>query len=464
MKDLQHRARRRRVIGAIVAVAGLSFIAAIAAREHASRAQLRPPIVLITVDTLRADAVALEDVRADKTPFLAGLARNAVVFRNAYAPSSWTVPSMASLFTSLAPPSHGLTGKTSVRDQQVLSSSFATLAESLKAAGYVTIGVPTNPHLATDLGFAQGFDYYAISKVLPADQARAELKHQLEEASRSRRAEAQPPSFVWIHFMEPHAPYTPHEPWAEECVKQASLSNQDIVEMNPYDLTGKVQDRTSPFTRRARCLYDSEVRYLDDELRALNDTLGFDRDDALLIFTADHGEEFAEHHRFGHARTLYEEVVRVPLFIRWPRRLTGAGRIDTTVNLLDVYPTVLALLGMAVPAELQGHNLVPLMTGETSPPQAQFYQLTTGEWELKAVREGQWKLIRGHGLRSLQLFDLQQDPQEQSNCASDHPEIVGRLDSTYLHYDSALPKPPPETMREMAPEAAERLRQLGYGD
>ncbi|MBI3782020.1 MAG: sulfatase [Deltaproteobacteria bacterium] len=443
------------VVGAIFAIVML--------RRHDPRRNERPIVVLITIDTLRADALSLEKDGSDKTPFLAQLAQQAVVFRNAYSPSSWTVPAMASLFTSLAPQSHGVIRDLAVRRQPVLSSSFTTLAESLKQAGYVTIGLPSNPHLARELGFAQGFDHYANTKVTSAESVNDVLYAQLRKAFKNPvldETKAHP--FLWIHYMDPHVPYTPHQPWIGECAKRALINEEDLVQVEGSELIGQIQDETAPFTQRLRCTYESEVRFLDDQLRALNERLQLDRDNVLLILTADHGEEFAEHRRFGHANSLYEELLRVPLLIRWPRVLKPS-RVDTPVNLLDVYPTLMALLGLPVPTASQGRSLVALMEGSSSAPQTQFFHLTRGHSEWTAIRQNEWKLIHGPG-KSTQLFDLQQDPHERTNRVTDRPQVVTLLDTALMQQTAALPAPPPLDNVELPPEAQERLRQLGYGD
>lgn len=212
-------------------IAALSFFLAIFASCCDST---RPPsdpapaaVVLITIDTLRADYVSFLGHERQTTPFLDGLARRGVSFTASYAASSWTVPSMASLFSGLWPSSHGVVsgridaatgaaGQQRVSLQPVLPSSLFTLAESFQQAGYLTIGVPSNLHLAAHLGFAQGFDYYGPADFKPADRVNRQVVSLLREAFGGdwRAGWREGKTFLWIHYFDPHDPYQPRQPWA----------------------------------------------------------------------------------------------------------------------------------------------------------------------------------------------------------------------------------------------------------
>jgi arylsulfatase A-like enzyme len=184
----------------------------------------------------------------------------------------------------------------------------------------------------------------------------------------------------------------------------------------------------------------------------------------LLIITADHGEEFAEHGALGHGHALHEELVHVPLLIRWPAGIAGGRRIDQPVSLLDVYPTLLELVGLPSQAGLLGKSLAGVLRGSAAArADPVFSELLPPQGDLRAIRDGRWRLIRQNG-GGLKLFDLATDPKEQHDLANQTPDVVRQLDGLLTRREQSQPPPPSDAGTKMVhdPAAQERMRALGY--
>jgi arylsulfatase A-like enzyme len=290
----------------------------------------KPParVVVAVIDTLRADHLPAYGYPRDTAPFLSRLAREGVVFEHAYSPSSWTAPATASLFTSLYPVQHGVllglrtTRKLQARDTRVrlrtLPEPLEVLPEAMKRAGYATFGLTANVNVSEQMGFAQGFDRF---RNLPTDDT-AEVLHARLMAWRERLA-APPRAFLYLHYLDPHSPYRERGPWFDE---------------------------SSTGVERVLSAYDSEIRNVDEHLRQAYEALAWDRD-TLLVVTADHGEEFWEHGSVEHGRTVFGEVLNVPLLVRFPGGRWGGRRVSAPVSLVDVLPTLRECVGLPPEAE-----------------------------------------------------------------------------------------------------------------
>jgi arylsulfatase A-like enzyme len=398
-----------------------------------------PPstVVLLTVDTLRADRVSFGGYELPTTPFLASLAADGIVFEQAYAPSSWTPPSMASLFTSLYPTSHGVTSG-ELRDgaaqlQPVLDEQFVTLAELARDAGYVTIGVPSNRHLTGDLGFGQGFDhFYGEANFLRAGQVNREVLRQMQAAfgPNWREERKRHKLFLWVHYVDPHDPYIPYPPWTrkrDRYFHQYDPNTPAFLAMK--ELEARFPDVTPELCGRIGRLYDAEIRRLDDHFAALWKGLGLG-DETLLVMTADHGEAIGERGRIGHAHSVHEELVHVPFLVRWPERLPRGLRIDAPVGILDAYPTIAALIGVPTPESTHGRSLVPFFEqGADARVAPLYYELHPPRTPTTGLRSGRWKLVvdtHKGGVRR-RLFDLDEDRAELHDVAAEHPDLLEQL-------------------------------------
>lgn len=328
-----------------------------------SCARPRPPNVLvIVIDTLRADRLGAYGNQHHLTPFLDELAEQGTVFVNAYAASSWTVPSVASLMTSRHSIQHHV-----VSFRSRLADEEVTFAEALQPLRYLAGGFSANFRLLQRLGFAQGFHYWRSDAKRAGGLTAPELRQQglqwLEDAG--WHAGRSQPTLLYFQFMEPHSPYNPPEPYrsrvlAAEPPEVAAAAAQKMAMM------GSQASAHETAQRGTEHLYDGEVACIDDQLRVLFAELQRRRflDNAIVIVTADHGEEFWEHEDIFHGKTLYEESVRVPLIVIAPG-YRGGQRVDVAVSLLDVAPTLLDLLELPSETSFEGRSLVPLLEGSS---------------------------------------------------------------------------------------------------
>jgi len=435
-------------------------------------------VVMVTIDTLRADGLSFQGAGPTWSPFLDSLAAEGVILTKAYAPCSWTAPSMASLFTGYEPASHGVVSgyvgrpndrgkpKRGVQNQPLLPQSLTTLAESFRSAGYVTIGVPSNLHLAERLGFGQGFDHYAKARFLEAPDVNQSVREQLELAfgPEWKTKWKQEKTFLWIHYFDPHVPYFAREPWIEEL--EPEFAADPSAYPAGWDLPRLMSTYPTPdpgIAEQLTPLYRSEIRYVDEHLREIGGELGLSDDDVFLIVTSDHGEEFVEHGKFGHGQSLFEEAIHVPLFLRWPDGLPEVKRLDTAASILDVFPTLAVLLNLPLPSGMQGVPIPGLLDESPAELRPMYFHTDRSRPVLDAVREGPWKLIRGKG-RPTQLYNLEIDPAERDDVAATNPQIVQRLESTLDQHLANLPAPPDDTGQVPVSDEKEleRLRALGY--
>jgi arylsulfatase len=401
----------------------------------------RPNVVLFVIDTLRADALGPYGAPPGQTPNIDALAREAVVFRNAYAQSSWTRPSIATILTGLYPSEHG-----AVRKLDPLPDSADTLAEFFQRRGYWTAAFVTNINVAPIFNFDQGFGeyhYLAPSFYFGASDSATRLAsykilrllrerfwknriyyqhyyqdaHVVTNAVRSWLDEQPPePFFLLIHYMDPHDPYF-----------EIPYNGRGIARVvNPFPDPSQAQEM--------RRLYAQEVQYLDQELGALVEDLRrrglLDR--SWLLLTADHGEEFYEHGGWWHGTTLYEEQIRVPLLLRGPAGRATPAIHDGFALTIDIFPTLVQAAGFAPPKDLRG---VDLLQEGAMKDRIVFAEEELEGNRLAAIRVGAEKLIVANpgnprGLGEWELYDLERDPHERENLAEARPERVAELRGT----------------------------------
>jgi arylsulfatase A-like enzyme len=349
-------------------------------------------VILYLVDALRADHLPLYGYARDTAPNLSRFAEDAVVFEQAIASSSWTKPSLASVFTSLRPRDHGC-----LQFYAPLDASNVTLAERLRAAGYTTGAVMANPILVSPvMGFAQGFSWFAAAR--SPLLARGVVDDALSFLDRSRGL----PLFLYVHTMDNHDPYAAPRPF----------DRLFPPERTPRGAHGGGE---SADLDRIVAQYDGEIAYGDQEFGRLLRELkrrGL-YDDALIVFLADHGEEFRERGNLGHGRTLFDELLRVPLVVKYPGGRHAGRRVGRQVQLLDLVPTILESQGLPLPEGIAGRPLDEALGG---PPVERPAVFETKHRERIAygARTERLKYIRELYPQDRELyFDLVRDPRER---------------------------------------------------
>jgi arylsulfatase A-like enzyme len=426
----------------------------------------RPDIVLITIDALRADHLGVYGYDRPTSPNLDALARESAVIRDHIAQAPYTKSSVASLFTGRFGSSHkahtislsfgaamaGHVGK-ELPVTDVLDPGLWTLASALSSVGYSTIGLTTNPFLLKDFGFANGFSRYQfLAERGEFTPARDVLREGLAAIERPDRQ----PVFVWMHLMEPHSPYTPSAPVRSRFPPRqpARVAPREVIP--PWLSTGGPLD-----TNFYEALYDGEIAEVDAALGeftgALRRSGRFDQ--MVFVVTSDHGEEFFEHGGFEHSRTLYDEMLRVPLLIKAPGVRPGMREIQT--QSVDLAPTLAGAVGAGVPSDLAGADLAPvLLRGVNAEPIA----FSEKPGERYAVRTREWKLISSLDGQD-ELYHLTVDPREQVDLAAKDPQQAARLRERLGAVLAQAYQAGAAVRRDMAPvsqRTLDRLKALGY--
>lgn len=407
-----------------------------------TRASRRPNILLVTIDTLRADRVGAYGARSPATPVMDRLAADGCLFEEAIVQVPLTRASHATILTGLYPFQHG------IRDNFAppLGAAHRTLAEILKGQGYVTGGFVGSFIVNTQSGLNRGFDEFDDTFETGGKGSAFFTEYQrpaaqVEERAGpwiARAAAGSQPFFAWVHFYDPHSPYAPPP---------------------PYD------------TRYAKNPYDGEVAYTDEILgRLLGRLVGPGvAERTLVVVTADHGESLGEHKEEEHGFFVYDVALRVPLILRLPGRIARGVRAKTDARSIDLVPTILDLAGLptATPAGLPGHSLVAAMAApQKSDPEVISYaetlfpRLHFGWSELRSVRIGGWKFIQAP---RPEVYDLTRDPGERNNLFSGEGRRAAAMRSRLLDTLGGSPesavvvgKPVPDQ------ETMDRLASLGY--
>jgi arylsulfatase A-like enzyme len=400
-----------------------------------SREKKPPNIVLITVDTLRPDRLGYGGNPRPVSPRIDRLASEGMVFTRANSVAGWTLPAVATMFTGRLPSDHGATDF-----HWSLDAALPTLASILRSNGYDTYGFVSHVMLTPSYGMGDGFSHFDFSVLNVGDPHEVTTSQQLTELARTGMRAAKEPWFLWVHYFDPHFKYIAHP---------------------RFDFGGGEMDR-----------YDSEIAFtdyhIDDLLKAV------DGGNTVVIFTADHGEEFGEHGSKYHY-TLHDEVMRVPLIIKGPG--IAAGRDDQPAQQTDFLPTILALAGIEGPAGLPGRNLlaprdpaVPRFLERDRPPQWQQRGVIVGDHKLIVIEPADTTQVPPSSLNEeirvsnvvpgIYLYDLARDPGEKTN-------LFSPADSTSLRLLGLVTRQFSAPRHHGAPvqvdrELLEKLRSLGY--
>ncbi len=405
-------------------------------------------VILISLDTLRADRLGCYGYPRPTSPNLDRLADGGVRFAAAVAQSPWTRPSHWSMFNGLYPASHG--GRRPL-----------PLALRLWRAGYRTAAITGGGQVDSNFGFHAGFETYRIHYwVRSIEEAVRHL-----EAGRDRR------DFLFLHTYEIHDPYT-HTRFAEGLPAGRIEGQFSRAEWQQWKRQLTEEERAY-----VEALYDGGIAYTDAQLGLLFDQLEarglLDR--AIVIVTSDHGEQFWEHGGWRHGSTLYDHQLLVPLILHLPQELRqqlGGGRVvEQQVQLVDLYPTVLDLLGVELTQEIQGRSLMPLLAGGEAPPRKAFSENTNVKaFERKSIRSERFKYIRSIPKKNappdaeeyFELYDLLKDPGEQVDLAGRFPELVSALREEMRALRQGEGLLLDEVPEGIDPELRRQLEALGY--
>ncbi|HYO14137.1 MAG TPA: sulfatase [Thermoanaerobaculia bacterium] len=414
----------------------------------------RPANVLVyLVDTLRRDHLGCYGYGKPVSPRVDAFAREATLFRNAVAQSSWTRPSVASLLTGLLPRTHGVN-----RRPDALSREAVTLAEMLRDRGFRTAAFVTNGNVHRSFGFGQGFEEYRLT---PHGRDTAENLNTLTAAWLDRVGEA--PFFLFLHTIEPHTPYQPPPEFRQRFAPGVpeELGRVRVLK----ELNSGARPVTPALVRDLTALYDAEIAANDaafGDLVALLKARGLWGSTAV-VFLSDHGEEFHDHGGWEHGRTLHTEMLDVPLIVRLPG--VGEGRaVDRLAQHIDLVPTLLDSLGLPVPDAVEGRSLLPAIAGaeEGTEEDAAFSWLDVDGFRAGAVSTPAWRLLDERAPEADRgLFDRRADPGEARDLAADRPVRAGFLRALLLAAEREGPRL--EAGRgTVDEELRQRLRALGY--
>jgi arylsulfatase A-like enzyme len=463
------------IVRAIVVIAGIGIALSIGlpAARLFSRSPIalvppprpRPDIILVTIDALRADHVSGYGYARLTSPLIDQFSRGAVVFTDAIAQAPYTKASVASLMTGLYPSAHKtVTASASFAETMtghlttapiltdVLPSNVTTLAEALHSGGYRTLGFTANPFLISDFGFARGFDTFAF---FPGPDF-ASADHVVDDVIDRVDAVDPRPMFLWVHLMEPHSPYTP--PPSGKGTFPLRGQPEPIastVSIPDWLLPGSPRDLREYVDR-----YDEEIAAVDVAvdrlLRQLHGVRG--TDNAVVVVTADHGEQFLDHGGWEHSSTLYDELIHVPLVIKAPRATPGVMKAQ--VQVMDLFPTLLEYADVPVPAGTAGHSLIAALHGANEGRPA-YSEIANAQY---AVRIDGWKLIESAD-GSRQLFALREDPHEQHDVAASASTRADALERL-LYRNLAASIDRGRTISTdtvpISPNVLQRLRAVGY--
>jgi arylsulfatase A-like enzyme/Tfp pilus assembly protein PilF len=390
-------------------------------------------ILLVTMDTTRADRLGCYGYPAAKTPTLDSLCQNGVQFLNAYTPVPLTCPSHCSILTGTYPVYHQVRNN----GTYYLSAEMQTLAEVLKRNGFKTAAFVSSFTVDSRFGLDQGFDIYddilspdkpfkGLTSERRADAVYSSFSRWLDENSASR-------FFAWVHFFDPHIPYDPPPPYREE------------FRENPYD---------------------GEIAYMDSYIGRIMEKLKEHGlvERTFIVLAGDHGEAFGEKQEERHGVFIYESTLRIPLIFYSPANIPAGERLSSRVRLIDVMPTVLDMTNISAPEEVQGVSLLPYMEGKKKQDLScyieSYYPRENFGWsELVGLIDGGWKYIRAP---QPELYNLSLDPGEEKNLISEQNKIAQekkeKLDNLIRSSTSRVVA----GKRTLTSEESERLRSLGY--
>ena len=425
-----------------------------------------PNVVVYLVDALRADALGCYNRGMATSRFIDSFSNNSVLFKRAYSPSSWTRPGVASVFTGTYAPYHSAVDRDGFLDETI-----PTLAEILKQKGYHTAAFITNGNIGETFGFARGFDTFRFLPEDPSGLGVYKSSDELLDKTRDEIYKLEEPFFLYIHQSDPHAPYTPPDDIKRRFVPPGSehiSGTMDIFKKLVYRATTPSPGQIEYL----RGLYNAEVAGADSGFARFHEILekrGI-AENTIVVFTADHGEEFHEHAGFGHGGTLYEEQVRVPLIVKYPESTRG-HIVHEPVSIAEIPVAVLDYLGIAPSFSMNGHNPAKFIDARLDTPlRALYFHEKLDKVEKEAVIDWPMKLIRhinktnqwGDSVLEWEMYDLESDPLERKPITRGKKitRKILEMELATLRKDNERKKPPIKV--QLTPEQKKRMESLGY--
>ncbi|MDD5678406.1 MAG: sulfatase [Kiritimatiellae bacterium] len=434
-------------------------------------AATQPNIVLVAVESLRADHVGCYGYRRATSPAMDALAAEGVRFDQAISAASWTTPAVMSMFTSLPPSLHQ-----TVSSSTMLPEGLTTLATELKNGGYQTAAIIVNPCASSKYGFNRGFDVFDDSSIqLAAGLGDLDLNNNsvsdmvTQYAVKWLKSCRRPslPFFLYVFYFDPHYDYMPPSPYDGMFTDPDYYGDQDGSKI--VRLAGKPLAKADK--EQIIGLYDGEIRFTDDQIKVLIDTL---RDmnlltDTLLVITGDHGEEFWDHDRMMHAHTLYDELLRVPLIIHWPKEIKPKQVVAEQVSLVDLMPTLLDMAGLPIPGQCRGQSLVSLFMSSSRRTftERPVFAETESRTALKCIRTSSQILIEHVKDKTFEAYDLENDPFERDDLAlmpqytEFQPLLTAYEDWKKQNAEFNATNRPAQTIK-IDPQLMKQLKSLGY--
>jgi arylsulfatase A-like enzyme len=476
---------RARVKVTLKRILPLLFLLIFVSCGNLAEQEKRPNIVLISIDSLRADHLGCYGYSRNTSPVIDQLARTGILFPNTFSTSSWTLPAHVSMLTSLDMPTHGV-----IKDDLKMGDNVKTLAQVLKNNGYATAGFISSVFVHGIYGFDRGFDTYEdlssepwIVKRNPDspnvteaifssvdDTTSPRLTRRVAQWLRENKKKA--PVFLFVHYFDVHFDYAPPQPYRD---------------MFDPDYTGTVSARNFFYNEDINpnmsrndldhviALYDGEIRFVDEHIGKLLDLLKENCLDqnTILIITSDHGDEFFEHGHKGHQYTLYDEVLRIPLIIHWPGHLPEGKTATGMAGIIDIMPTVLDLAGINPPDTMMGTSLRTRIFGDDSGHSRSLLgelHCWDSDSHLFSLRTETAKIIYDSAHDKTAVYDLEKDPGEHRDVADDagsrtpRKELEQQLHAALEHAEQEKKKwriqELPLGKRTKAQE--EKLKSLGY--
>ena len=460
----------------------------------------RPNILLIVMDTVRGDHLAIDGYRLPTTPNLQALAQDSVVYPRAMSASDFTLTSHASLFTGMYPSWHGaFCQPPEAAYGRQLDKSVPTLAELLAHQGYTTVGVAANLYMRSEFDLGRGFESLEIPRPVPilADEnwyllrrsLRRVLSYEFDTAQFDRlfgrgeeidgellslvamRATPDRQFFAFINYMDAHFPYAPPRPFDTLFPGKDHRLTEEDLDAEQQAIAGGAP---VPGNYRPHVLsqYDGGIAYLDDRIGKLVHWLKQQEayDDTMIIVTSDHGEAFGERNHTGHANSPYQNLLHVPLLVKYPVSAAAPRArsvVDVPVSMVDVAPTILSVAGAPVPGTMQGRSLLEASAAAPRELYSETFPCATLQSPecprgciARAVFSWPYKFITSTNGRR-QLYDLSTDPDETRDLSQSQATMARQLNADLKAWIKASPSRPPHKLL-LSPEALQRLKSLGY--